>query len=61
MRHRRSLSVVCAVVVCLSAALRAQATSPSSPIQVVYVLSGSGTVGSEARPILKRQVRLRSA
>jgi hypothetical protein len=41
MRHRCSFSVVCAVVVCLSAALRAQATSPSSSIQVVYVLSGS--------------------
>ena len=41
MRHRRSFSVVCAVVVCLSAALRAQATSPSSSIQIVYVLSGS--------------------
>src|SRR4030081_251189 len=41
MRHRRSFSVVCAVVVCLSAALRAKATSPSSSIQVVYVLSGS--------------------
>ena len=41
MRHRRSFSVVCAVVVCLSAALRAQATSPSSSIQLVYVLSGS--------------------
>src|ERR1700732_1014952 len=41
MCHRRTFSVVCAVVVCLSAALRAKATSPSSTIQVVYVLSGS--------------------
>lgn len=41
MRHRGSFSVVCVVVMCLFAALEAQAASSASSIQIVYVLSGS--------------------
>lgn len=41
MHHRGSFLVVCAAVVCLSAALSSQTASSASSIQVVYVLSGS--------------------